>query len=525
MQPPTIAPSPPAPPAPPSKWLPLLAACFGLMMLYVDLFIVNVALPAIERDFRAPLSTISWTISGYVLMIAVLPMGLGRLGDIWGQRRLYLAGLGIFVAASLACALAPTIGVLIAARVIQGIGAAIMTPATLAIATRAFPASERGMAVGIYGGVAGVGLVAGPILGGLLVRGDNWRGIFLINLPVGLLAIALALRFVPEARDEAASGRVDWWGLGLLSTGLGGLMLAITQLSATSWRSPAILAPALIGVALLAAFVAVEARVAAPLIDLALFRNGPFVLTTLSFFLFSCALFGSQPYWSLFMQNYWGFTPLQGGLAFVPATALIAVLTPLTGLAAPRIGSRLHLAAAAGVCALGLGCLYVAFIGPESTYVSGLLPGLLIRGLGIPIFSTFATLALLGAVPADKAGLASGTIGMARNVGTAFGISILGVIFHGRVADTIAGRLVALPAAEVAAITAAAVNLSPTGSGTAREVAATAILDSFATISLVAAIFCGIATVASLAIRTRNAAPEAPASQPVSVALIAATED
>jgi EmrB/QacA subfamily drug resistance transporter len=511
-----------------AKWLTLIAACVGLMMLYIDLFIVNVALPAIARDLGASLGAASWTISGYVLMIAVLPMGLGRLGDIWGQRRLYLGGLALFVLASLACAAAPTIGALIAARVIQGIGAAIMTPATLTITTRAFPAHQRGMAIGIYGGVAGVGLVAGPVLGGLLVHGDNWRGIFLINGPVGLVAIALALLFVPEARDENAPPAVDWWGLALLSAGLGGLMLALTLIGSRPWYSPAVWGSVVVGIALLAAFVAVEARVRWPLIDLAIFRNGPFVLTALSFFLFSAALFGSQPYWSLFMQNFWGFTPLQGGLAFVPATATIAVLTPLTGLLAQRAGSKLRFYAAAGVFALGLGGVYVALIGPTSTYVNGLLPALLVRGIGIPFFSTCATLALLSAVPQGQAGLASGTLGMARNIGTAFGVATLGVIFNQQIATTLPAQLGALPATEITTITTAAANFTATGAGQAQEIASAAILHGFATLGVIAAVFCALATVAVLSLKPRatpqDVAPIAD-NQSRTTPFIAATED
>src|SRR5450631_1758586 len=196
----------------PSKWLTLLAACFGLLMLYIDLFIVNVALPTIGQDFHAPLSTVSWTISGYALMIGVLPMGIGRLGDPKGQRAVYLAGLIIFSIASLACGLAPNITALIVFRVIQGIGAAIMTPGTLTIIIRAFPLSERGLAIGIYGGISGLGLIAGPVLGGLLVQGESWRWIFFINIPLGVIALAMTVLFVPVDREAVDAVLVDWPG-------------------------------------------------------------------------------------------------------------------------------------------------------------------------------------------------------------------------------------------------------------------------------------------------------------------------
>src|ERR1700730_7134659 len=185
----------------PSKWLTMLAACFGLLMLYIDLFIVNVALPTIVHDFRAPLGTVSWTIAGYVLMIGVLPMGIGRLGDLWGQRAVYLAGVALFSIASLLCGLASSITALIVFRVIQGIGAAIMTPGTLAVIIRAFPPRQHGLAIGLYGGISGLGLIAGPVLGGLLVQGESWRWIFFVNVPLGLVALIMALLFVPESRD------------------------------------------------------------------------------------------------------------------------------------------------------------------------------------------------------------------------------------------------------------------------------------------------------------------------------------
>jgi multidrug resistance protein len=195
-----------------SKWLILLAACSGLMMLYVDLFIVNVALPSIGRDFQAPAGLSSWTIVSYALMIGVFPMGVGRLADLLGQRRIYLIGLGVFTAASLACGLAPSIALLIVARIVQGLGAAIMTPSTLAIVTRAFPAEERGLAIGLYSSVSGIGLIAGPLLGGLLVQFNSWRWVFFINVPLGLAALVLSAFAVPESRESDAK-IIDWPGL------------------------------------------------------------------------------------------------------------------------------------------------------------------------------------------------------------------------------------------------------------------------------------------------------------------------
>ena len=215
----------------PSKWLTLMATCFGLLMLYIDLFIVNVALPTIAHDFRAPLGTVSWTVSGYVLMIGVLPMGIGRLGDLWGQRVVYLAGVALFSIASLLCGLASSMTALIVFRVIQGIGAAIVTPGTLAIIMRAFPPRQHGLAIGLYGGISGLGLIAGPVLGGLLVQGENWRPIFLVNVPLGVAALVMAALFVPQSREARDPVPVDWPGLTLLSSGLLCLLFGFTRAS------------------------------------------------------------------------------------------------------------------------------------------------------------------------------------------------------------------------------------------------------------------------------------------------------
>ena len=480
----------------PSKWLTMVAASIGLLMLYIDLFIVNVALPAIEHNFHAPLSTVSWTISGYVLMIGVLPMGIGRLGDIWGQRVVYLAGLVIFTIASFSCGLAQNIGFLILFRVIQGVGAAIMTPGTLSIIIRAFPPKEQGLAIGIYGGISGLGLIAGPVLGGLLVQGDNWRWIFFVNVPLGVIALITALLFVPETRDENRALPVDWPGLLLLSIGLLCLLFGFTRAGSSGWLDTFVIGSCLLGIILLALFVMVERRVRWPLVDLGLFRNSPFVMGCVSFFLFSAALFGSQPYWSLFMQNTWGYTPLQGGLAFLPATGLIALFTPLTGIMAQWAGARRYIFIITALVAIGLSFLFIVVtLTAQSTYVSGLLPAFLVRGLAIPIVSSFTTLAVISAVPKKQSGLASGTFGMARNIGTAFGIAVLSQVYLFHINE-------ALPAS-LAASRAAAEQFLVVGTGANHAIIEAVILQGFKLTAIACALFCVVAIVASLLMHTR----------------------
>ncbi len=485
----------------PSKWLTMIAACFGLLMLYIDLFIVNVALPTIGHEFRAPLGTVSWTISGYVLMIGVLPIGMGRLGDIWGQRLLYLAGLATFTVASLACGLAPNILVLIIFRIIQGIGAAIMTPGTLAIIIRAFPPRQYGLAIGIYGGISGLGLIAGPVLGGILVQGDSWRWIFFINVPLGIIAFLMAVLFVPESREEGNAIPIDWSGLFFLSAGLLFLLFGFTRAGDEGWTNTVTLVSCLLGIILLGLFVRVERRVRWPLVDLSLFRNLPFVMGCLSFFFFSAALFGSQPYWSLFMQNTWGFSPLQGGLAFLPATVLIALFTPLTGLIAQWAGKRLYVFLVLGLLAIGLSLIYIVVsLTPQSNYADGLLPTFILRGLAIPIISSCATLAVISAVSTKQSGLASGTLGMARNIGTAFGIAVLGQIYLLHINATLSTSL--------AASRTAADQFLIMGGGASRAVVEAAVFQGFKLTALACVVLCVSAIIVSLFMRTRTQRPD-----------------
>lgn len=489
----------------PSRWLTLLAACLGLFILYIDLFIVNVALPVIEKSFHEPLSTVSWMVSGYVLMIGVLPMGIGRLDDIWGQRVVYLAGLLVFSLASLFCGLAQSIAMLILFRVLQGAGAAIMTPGTLSIIVRAFPPRQHGLAIGIYGGISGLGLIAGPVVGGLLVHGESWRWVFFVNVPLGAIALVATILFVPESRAANEAVPIDWAGLLLLCAGLLCLLLGFTQAGNVGWTDRVVLVSCLLGVIILALFVVVESRARYPLINLALFRNGPFVAGCLSFFLYSAALFGSLPYWSLFLQNTWGFTPLQSGLAFLPATALIALFMPLTGLLGQWAGAWRYALIMSGLCALGASFLFVVLtLTPQSTYVSALLPSFLVRGLALPIIFSVTTLAVVSAVSKQQAGLASGTIGMARNIGTAFGVAVLGQVYLFHIDQGLPQSL--------AASRAAAEQFIVAGQGASHMLIEALVLQGFQLTALTCTSLCALAMVCALFMRRRSLKQRAPVS-------------
>ena len=479
--------------AAPSKWMTLLAVCLGLAMLVIDLFIVIVALPAIGRNLQAELSLVEWIISAYALMLGVLPLAMGRLGDILGRRKIYFFGLAVFIAASLACGAAQNIYQLIAFRVVQGIGAAIMQPATLAIVTGAFPAHQRGLAIGIWGGISGFGLIAGPVLGGLLVRGDDWRWIFFINGPIGVAAVVMALLFVSESRDESMPQKIDWPGVVLLSGALTLFLFGLTRANAAGWTSPLILGCLGASVIVLCAFVAIERRTEYPLVDFSLFQNSTFVAACLNTFFFTGAVFGAMPYLSLFMQNYWGMSAFESGLAFLPATGVAVLTTPLGGLLGQRLGSRLNILIAAASAVTALGGLYLTRLNTQSTYSDGLLPALLFLGAAVGMLMSTSGFAVMSAAPSAKRGLAAGTWTMARNVGPAMGIAVLGTVFLQYISGEIPRELSNLPQAQVSEIMAAADHFLVAAPPGAQDVVSNVVVQGLVRIALVISIMCVLA--------------------------------
>lgn len=492
-----------------------MATCLGLGMMMIDTFIVNVAFPAIGRDLEASLSATEWTVSGYVLVTGVFPIAMGRVGDIFGRRKVYLVGLVAFVVASGLCGLAQNIEQLVVLRVFQGLGAATMMPLTLSIITNAFPPEQRGLAIGIWGGVSGLGLIAGPILGGLLVNGDEWRWIFLINVPVGAIALLLAAWWVPESRDTSAPRYLDWRGLVTLALALFLILFGLNRANDEGWTSPLILACFAAGFAALPVFVLVERRVRFPLVDLTLFRSWPFVTACISAGLFSAAVFGSQPYTSLFMQNYLGFSALEGGLAFIPATALVAVLMPVSGILGQKLGHRIRLIIIAGSVSVGVSFLYLLRLDVDSRYVDGLLPAFVLRGLGIGLVMSATSFAVVSSMPVQKSGLASGTLTMARNIGTSVGVAIFGAVFLHSVGANLPGELQAagVTGPEAAAAQARAEHFRPAATGPGRETSRQAIVDGFLVISGTGLAICALAAVSAALIRPQRAAAPAAATR------------
>ena len=313
------------------RWWTLGAVSLGLFMIMLDNTVVNVALPSIERDLGMSLSQLEWVVTGYALTFAAFMLTGGKLADLLGRRLVFVAGLAVFTAASLACGLAGGADMLIGARVVQGIGAAMMNPATLSIITATFPPRQRGTAIGIWAGVSALALAIGPLVGGLLSEHVDWSWIFFVNVPVGVIAIVAAFLFVDESRDTSRDQQPDVPGLVTSAVGLFALTYALIEANNHGWGSTRILGAFALAAVSLVAFVVLELRQRRPMLDLTLFRDSTFSGANVSMLLVALAMFGVFFYVSLYVQQILGYSPVEAGASFLPATILIAVLAPLVG--------------------------------------------------------------------------------------------------------------------------------------------------------------------------------------------------
>jgi EmrB/QacA subfamily drug resistance transporter len=415
------------------KWLTLAAVSFGLFMIMLDNTVVNVALPSIQRELGVGLSELEWIVTGYALAFAALMLTGGKLADLFGRRLVFVVGLAIFTLASLACGLAGSGDVLIAARIVQGIGAALMNPATLSIIAATFPPHQRGMAIGIWAGVSGLALALGPLVGGLITEHVNWNWIFFVNVPVGIAAIAASLLVIRESRDESEVQRLDFPGLATSAIGLFALTYGLIEANTHGWTSTRILVSFTVAVVALVGFVLLERHQRVPMLDLSLFRSGTFAGANLVVLLVALAMFGVFFFVSLYMQNLLGFSPVQAGAAFLPMTILVILIAPVAGRASDRIGSRWLMTA--GMTLLGIQLLYFSQLSATSTFWN-LLPGMLVGGLGMALTMTPSAAAAMRALPVDKSGVGSAVLNAFRQVGGSIGIALMGAIM----AHEIAGR-------------------------------------------------------------------------------------
>jgi EmrB/QacA subfamily drug resistance transporter len=415
------------------KWWTLAAVSLGLFMIMLDNTVVNVALPSIQRDLGARLSELEWIVSGYALAFAALLLTGGKLADLLGRRLVYVAGLVVFAGSSLACALAPSAGFLIGARAVQGVGGALMSPATLSIITATFPPRQRGTAIGIWVGVSASALAIGPLVGGLLTEHAGWSSIFYVNVPIGALAVIVSYLLIDESRDSSHEQRLDVPGLVTSALGLFALTYALIEGNSRGWTSGVILGAFVLAAAALAAFALLELRQRLPMLDLSLFRSGTFTGANTVVLLVTLAMFGVFFFLSLYMQNVLGYSAVQAGAAFLPMTLLVTVVAPLAGTLSDRLGSRALMTA--GMAVVGTQLLYFSTLGEHASYWK-LVPGMLLGGIGVPSVMTPASAAALSGVPNDKAGVGSAVLNSSRQVGGSIGIALMGAIM----AHEIAGR-------------------------------------------------------------------------------------
>ncbi len=408
-----------------SRWWTLGAMCFALFTIMLDNTVVNVALPSIQRDLHASLQALEWTMNAYTLTFAVLLVTGGRLGDIFGRRRLFLFGVAVFGASSLAIGLAPNDAVLVGFRAVQGIGAAFMMPATLSIITQAFPAEQRGTAIGMWAGVSALALAIGPVVGGLLTEDVSWRAIFFINPPIAIGAVAVTLFAARESRDETVGRRMDFAGIATLTAGLTAFVLALVEGNSWHWGSGRIVGLFVLAVVALAAFVVIELRVRAPMLDFSFFRSRTSAGANVVAFLVTFAMFAQFFFLTLYMQNVLHYSPLQTGVRFLPATLVIIVVGPLAGRLTDRVGPRPLMVL--GLVTVGAALLLQSRLTIHTGY-GLLLPGFILMGLGIGLVMSPMSTAAMNAVDRTKSGAASGVVSMSRMVGGSVGLAMMGAL-------------------------------------------------------------------------------------------------
>ncbi|HEY7934387.1 MAG TPA: MFS transporter [Solirubrobacteraceae bacterium] len=407
------------------RWWALGAMCFALFMIMLDNTVVNVALPSIQRSLHASTASLEWTVNAYTLSFAVLLVTGGRIGDLFGRRRAFLAGVIVFALSSGAIGFSPSDTWLVGWRAIQGIGSALMMPATLSIITNAFPPAERGKAIGTWAGVSAMALAIGPVLGGFLVESVSWQSIFFLNLPVAVGAIVVSLFAVRESRDETVSQRVDIPGVLTLTGGLAALVLALVEGNAWHWGSTRELVLFASAAVALSAFGVIERRQQAPMVDFSFFRSRTFLGANIVAFIVSFAMLAMFFFMALYMQNVLHYTPLEAGLRFLPSTLMIVLIAPVAGRLADRVGSRPLMAF--GLVSVSGALFWQSHLTVSSGY-GALLPGFMLMGIGMAFVMSPMSTAAMNAVEQTKAGVASGILSMNRMVGGTFGVAILGAM-------------------------------------------------------------------------------------------------
>jgi EmrB/QacA subfamily drug resistance transporter len=408
------------------KWWTLIAVCVAIFMLLLDITVVNVALPAIQRSLHSSFQDLQWVVDAYSLMLAALLLTGGALADLLGRRLLFTIGLVVFTASSAACGLSSSPLMLNLARGVQGIGGALMFATSLALIAQAFHGRERGTAFGVFGGVTGAAVAAGPLIGGVITSGIGWEWIFFVNVPIGVAAVVLTLAKVEESRDPQAT-RVDWAGLLTFSGSLFLLVFALVRGNDSGWGSTQIVAMLVGAGVLLLLFLLAEAMQERPMLDLSLFRRPAFAGASLVAFTLSSSAFAMFLYLTLYIQDVLGYSPLQAGLRFLPTTLLMFAVSPLAGRLSVRMPIRILLGV--GLLFVAGGLLAMTAITPTSSWTA-LIPGFVLQGVGVGLINPPLASAAIAVVPPARSGMASGANSTFRQVGIATGIAALGAVFQ-----------------------------------------------------------------------------------------------
>jgi EmrB/QacA subfamily drug resistance transporter len=415
------------------NWWTLTAVCTGVFMLLLDITIVNVALPDIEQAFHASLSDLQWVISAYALTLAAFLLTAGSLADLYGRRLLFASGIAIFTVGSLCCGAATGPLFLEIARGAQGVGGAIMFATSLALLAQAFQGRDRGIALGIFGAITGVGVAIGPVLGGAITTGLSWRWIFYVNLPIGIAALAITLLRVDESRNPDAK-RPDWFGFVTFSVALAGLVYGLIESQRDSWSSATVITSLTTGGVLLALFLIVERLQGEPMLDLTLLRVPTFDGGLVAAWAVSATLFAMFTYLTIYMQNSLGLSAVQTGVRFLPLTGAIFVAAGIAGRLTTRVPRRVLIAT--GFAVSGAGLLLMRGLTPTSGWTH-LLAGMIVSGIGGGLISTPLVSTAVGVVAPARAGMASGINTTLRQVGIATGVAGLGTILASHVRTSV----------------------------------------------------------------------------------------
>jgi EmrB/QacA subfamily drug resistance transporter len=504
------------------KWWTLLLSSIATFMLLLDITVVNVALPDIQRDLDASLSSLQWVVDAYSLMLAVFLLTAGSLGDRLGRRRVFSLGLGLFTFASFLCGIAGDPTLLNLARGLQGIGGAAMFATSLALIGQEFHGRDRATAFGVWGATVGGAVAIGPLVGGLITEHFGWEWIFFVNIPIGVVAIVLTeIRLVNVAAQDPQ--RIDLPGLATFSGGLFLLIFGLIRGNPEGWGSPTIVASLAGSAALLLAFLAIEARSGHPMLDLGLFRKPAFNGVSAVAFGLSGGMFAMFLYLTIYMQGVLDFSPLETGLRFLPLTVLSFVVAPISGKLSNRIPIRILVGVGLGL--VGVGLVLMRGLGPDSD-ISALLPGFLVAGIGIGVTNPNIGQAAIAVVPAARAGMGSGINTTFRQVGIATGVASLGAVFQSRVDSKLSVLLPNAPHGLAEAVASggsrAAAGFAPPGRRVeVVHAAKVAFVSGFNEILLIGAILSFVGAALGFAlVRTSDfvqpqASPDAEATEPV----------